>query len=279
MLPPDTELIDRILAEDVPYGDLTTQLLRLPDVPARLTVRARGTLVVAGAPFAGAVCERVGAAVSYQLPSGSLAADGETLLVAEGRPDALHQVWKVVANLYENSCGIATRTRGIVDAAAAVGPVEVFATRKVFPGTKPIAVEAVVAGGALPHRLGLSETVLVFDQHTAFLGGLDGLLPLLPGLVRRACEKVVLVEVTSLEQALAVAVAGVGGIQFDKLPPERLADIVAAVRAQAPRVVLIAAGGITAGNAGEFAATGVDALATSWMYAGRADVGVTLEPV
>jgi hypothetical protein len=46
----------------------------------------------------------------------------------------------------------------------------VACTRKNVPGTKRFAVAAVKAGGAVMHRLGLSETVLVFPEHCAFLG-------------------------------------------------------------------------------------------------------------
>ena len=46
----------------------------------------------------------------------------------------------------------------------------VACTRKNVQGTKRFAVAAVKAGGAVMHRLGLSETVLVFPEHCAFLG-------------------------------------------------------------------------------------------------------------
>ncbi|MBU4206855.1 MAG: ModD protein, partial [Actinobacteria bacterium] len=66
---------------------------------------------------------------------------------------------------------------------------------------------------------------------------------------------------------------------FDKVPPAQLADMVAALRAAAPAVRVIAAGGINATNAAEYAATGVSGLATSWMYGGApADIAVTIEP-
>jgi molybdenum transport protein len=77
----------------------------------------------------------------------------------------------VAQTLVEIWSGIATAARAIVDAATAVSPdVVVACTRKNVPGTKSYAVRAVRAGGAVMHRLGLSETVLVFPEHRAFLG-------------------------------------------------------------------------------------------------------------
>jgi hypothetical protein len=83
--------------------------------------------------------------------------------------------------------------------------------RKCFPGTQEQAVKAVVAGGGLPHRLGLSETLLVFPQHRAFCGGLEGFLPRIADLRRRVSAKKVLVEVSGLDVAHAVAAAGADG--------------------------------------------------------------------
>ncbi|MBA3020397.1 ModD protein [Propionicimonas sp.] len=280
MIPPSVELIDRLLREDVPYFDLTTTLLGLPEVPARMTFRARTPVVAAATSLASGLCERVGCRIEAAAPDGRLVSADEELLAVVGTPAQLHLAWKVTANVLESAGGIATRTHQLVSAARAVSDsVEVYATRKVIPGTKELALAAVLAGGGLPHRLGLAETVLVFAQHTAFLGGVAGLVERLPKLVERACEKVVLVEVERLDDALAVAAAGAGGVQFDKVPPAQLADMVAALRAAAPAVRVIAAGGINATNAAEYAATGVSGLATSWMYGGApADIAVTIEP-
>jgi molybdenum transport protein len=280
MLSPDQASVDRILREDVPYFDLTTQVLGLPQRPARMTFRVREPAVAAGLPMARGLLARCGAQVAASAVSGDRLAAGDVLLVAEGMPDQLHLAWKVCANTVQFATGIATRTRAVVEAARAVAPqVEVLATRKSIPGTKEVALEAVLAGGGQPHRLGLSETVLIFDQHTIFLGGLPGLLPRLPEIVASVPEKLVLVEVTSAVDAMAVAEAGAGGVQFDKLNPDALAEAVAAVRAVAPQLRLIAAGGINAQNAAAYAATGVDGLATSWIYGGDGvDVGVVIEP-
>ncbi len=86
--------------------------------------------------------------------------------------------------------------------------------------------------------------------------------------------KPVVVEVCDRDDAVALARAGVGGLQFDKLDPPALAEAVAAVREVAPGLRLLAAGGITAANAADYAATGVDGLVTSWMYGGPGvDIG------
>jgi molybdenum transport protein len=280
MIPPSMELVERLLREDVPSLDLTTQLLELPQVPARLTLTTRTPVTVAGAAIAQALCAYVGAEVERLAPSGSDAPAGSVLLSACATPAALHRVWKVVVNVYESACGIATRTRALVTAAKVGSPrVEVFTTRKVIPGTKDLAVSAILAGGALPHRLGLSETVLIFDQHTIFIGGVAGLARRLEMIRHRAVEKVVFAEVSTFGDAVVLAEAGVGGLQFDKVPVAELGPMVSSLRNEYPNIRLIAAGGISPNNAADYAATGVDAIASSWMYSGPvADVSARIVP-
>ena len=131
-----------------------------------------------------------------------------------------------------------------------------------MPGVKDLLTKAVTAGGAFPHRLGLSETVLVFDNHTRLMGGFDAFLEALPSLRSKCIEKKLFVEADA-DQARALARAGVDGIQFDKIPADELAALVAELRAIDPHCTLIAAGGINAKNAAAYAATGVDGLATT----------------
>jgi molybdenum transport protein len=131
----------------------------------------------------------------------------------------------------------------------------------------------------MPHRLGLSESVLVFAQHAAFLGGADDLWACLPDLKSRAKEKKIAVEVVDLAAALTAAQAGADMIQVDKMAPAQLQELVVALRARAPHVLIAAAGGVNLENARAYAATGVDLLVTSAMYWGKpADISVTMSP-
>ena len=211
--------------------------------------------------------------------SGTVLPEGVALLEARGQAGSLHMGWKAALNLLEAASGIATRTHVLVRDARAVDPaVEIVATRKVFPGTKAVATKAVYAGEGLPHRLGLSESVLIFAQHVAFLGGEQELWARLPQIKKRAKEKKIGVEVTDERSALAAAAAGADIIQIDKLGPQELTAFVRALRSAAPQVVIAAAGGITLDNVKAYAATGVDLLVTSAMYWGKpADIGVTME--
>jgi molybdenum transport protein len=266
---PDSD-IERFLDEDVPYGDLTTTLLGIGEEPGEIAFTTRNRTVLCCTEEAGRVLEKCGARVLFALPSGTIAAPGTEILKAEGSAASLHSGWKVAMNLLEYASGISTRTGTIVERARAANPsVNVVTTRKSFPGTKKIAIKAILAGGAFPHRLGLSESILVFSQHTAFLGGIDHFLEKLPRLKQCAPEQKILVEADSADEALRIAAAGADVVQLDKMPIVELATLVTELHSRFPGVAVSAAGGINPENAAAYAATGIDILVLSSVYFGK----------
>lgn len=275
----DAEL-DRYLAEDVPYGDLTTHALGIGERPGRMVFRARHAMVVAASEEAARLITRVGAqVVGPILPSGYAAAPGEIILTAEGKAGVLLMTWKVAQVMMETASGIASGARALVDAAREVNPqVVVACTRKAFPGVRALAVKSILAGGAVPHRVGLSETILVFPQHCAFLGE-ESLADAL-GRLRRTCpEKKVVIEVNSVAEAMAAAQAGADVVQLEKFAPEAVAETIRHLTQRAPLVRVAAAGGVNPGNAAQYAAAGAHILVSSAPYlAPPRDVAVSVSP-
>ena len=272
--------LDELIAEDVPYIDLTSEILGIKEVQGEISYYTREDCVLCGTEEATRILERLGAQVIESTPSGTRVLAGETFLSAQGPAHALHAAWKVCLNIFDHTSAVATATRALVDEAHAGNEAcEVVTTRKSMPGAKDLLTKAVMAGGAFPHRLGLSETVLVFDHHITFLGGFDAFIQQLPTFRRRCVEKKLFVE-ASASQALVLAKAGVDGIQFDKIPPQDLGALVNEVRAIDPYITLIAAGGVNVKNARAYAQTGVDGLATTWPFNAKAlDMSVRMKAI
>lgn len=272
--------IDYFISEDVPYLDLTSEVLGVADQAGEMEYYTREECVLAGTDVVRRIARNLGCEVVAVRFDGDRIAAGESFMTLRGPASALHQVWKVGLNTFDHLSAVATKTRQMVDAAHEANPrCEILTTRKSMPGAKDLLTAAVRAGGAWPHRLGLSETVLVFDHHIAFLGGFDAFIGRLPEIKRRCVEKKLFVEAGE-EQARILARAGVDGIQFDKVPVERLASLVEELRAIDPHLTLIAAGGINPGNAAAYAATGVDGLATTAPFSAKPlDMSVRMRPV
>jgi len=177
--------------------------------------------------------------------------------------------------LLEWSSGLASAAAELVAAAA---PLPVACTRKTPPGSKALAVKAMRCGGAVMHRLGLSESLLLFAEHRRFLAEppaatvarLHGALP----------EHKLAVEVHSAEEALAWARAGAEILQLEKFTPAAVAACRDLLASHHIHPILAAAGGIHPGNAAAYAASGARLLVSSWPYsAPPRDVAVSLAPV
>ncbi|MGQ0682342.1 ModD protein [Bradyrhizobium sp.] len=270
--------LEQLLADDVPYGDLTTDALGIGAASGVMEFTARDTMVLALAEDAAAIVELAGCQVDLHAPSGVVLDPGSPILTARGPASALLHSWKVAQTLVEIWSGVATEARAIVDAARAVAPgIAVACTRKNVPGTKRFAVAAVKAGGAVMHRLGLSETVLVFAEHRAFLGK-EPFAGLVERLRRAAPEKKLVVEVATFEEAIVAAAIGLDVIQLEKFAPAEIAALVAQFSLMA-RPVVAAAGGIHAGNVAAYAQAGADIVVTSSPYLAKpCDVHVRIGP-
>lgn len=260
--------IDAFIAEDVPYIDLTCEVLGIGDEPGEMEYFTREDCVLAGTDVARRIMSKLGLEVVAAAADGQRIAAGESFFVVRGGAVDLHAAWKVCLNVFDHLSAVATKTRAMVDAAHAGNPAcEVLTTRKSMPGAKDLLTCAVMAGGAFPHRLGLSETVLVFDHHLTFFGGFERFVEQLPQIKAKCVEKKLFVEADA-QRAVALAEASVGGrgvdgIQLDKAPVDELPDLVKLLRDIEPRLTLIAAGGVNPGNAQAYAACGVDGLATT----------------
>lgn len=265
---PDNRL-EYFIAEDVPYTDLTTTLLGIANKRGEMEYYTREACVVAGVEEVERIAVKCGCRAELLVRSGERVEANAALLRVIGFAGDLHQVWKVGLNLLDHLSAVATKTRKMVEVTHAANPTcEVLTTRKSMPGCKDLLTEAIMAGGAYPHRLGLSETVLVFDNHWEFMGGFDAFVEQLPAIRRRCVEKKLFVEANP-EQARILVDAGVDGVQFDKVQPDELAVLVPELRAINPYVTLVAAGGINPGNAADYASTGVDALVTTSLFTAK----------
>lgn len=273
------ETIEKFIREDIPYIDLTTLVLDIGKEKGTIKFISRENAVVTGTEEINRIFQKLNIEVKSYVPSGAAIVPGQIILEGEGYVESLHMAWKLSSNILEYCSGIATRTRNLIDAAKSINPkIELFTTRKIFPGTKELSIKAAMAGGAYPHRLGLSETILIFKQHMNFLGGVDGVVSKIENIKSKVCEKKIMVEVDCLEDAIKFSKAGVDGIQLDKIPPKELEIMVKEIKNIDNRITAIGTGGINSNNVKEYAETGIDGISTTWVYYGKpVDIGTTIE--
>jgi nicotinate-nucleotide pyrophosphorylase (carboxylating) len=151
----------------------------------------------------------------------------------------------------------------------------VLDTRKTTPGLRALEKQAVAAGGAVNHRAGLYDAILIKENHIAAAGGIAA-------AVQRAREaspelaRTLEVEVrdpSEIDQALA---AGAPRLLLDNMDLDQLRAAVAQV---AGRAELEASGGVSLQTLGEVARTGVEWISMGALThsAPALDLSLTLE--
>ncbi len=274
------ELLDQLIEEDIPYSDLTTETLGIGNKKGKIVFSTREPTVICGTEEAQRIFQKLGASIKYAKPSGEYLPAGVDFLEADGTAKALHAGWRVALSLLEHVSGIATRTRRIVDLARGVNPaISIETSRKSFPGGKKLTLKAVLCGGAHPHRLGLSESVLIFKYHRVFFEDQMAFWPIINQIKQRIPGKKITLEVENETEAITAIKAGVDIVQIDKMPINDLKMLTDKIRSINPLAKIAAAGGINETNAAEYAATGADILVLSSVFSGKqSDVGARIIP-
>ena len=196
--------VEAALAEDAPYGDITCETTIPADETgsAHLTARERGVMSGIAVFTAAFTAQNPGIGVSPLIADGERFQRGQILATVEGPVRDLLAAERIALNFTQRMSGIATMTASFVDAVNAIyddghdGTVtrphryertRIVDTRKTTPGLRPFEKYAVVCGGGHNHRYGLSDAVMMKDNHLAALAarGID-----LTGAIRHVREQV-----------------------------------------------------------------------------------------
>ncbi|MBW0158246.1 carboxylating nicotinate-nucleotide diphosphorylase [Sedimentimonas flavescens] len=253
-------LVRAALTEDLtPMGDVTTRAV----IPAgtryvaRLNAREPG--VVSGMQIAAIAFRLVdpGLKVETRVADGQPCAPGQTLMTIEGDAGSILMGERVALNFAGRLTGIATMTAAFV-AQTKGTKARVTCTRKTTPGLRVVEKMAVAHGGGSNHRFGLSDAILIKDNHVAAAGGIRAVLE--AARAARSHMMRIELEVDSLAQLEeALEVGGADVILLDNMDTPTLHK---AVALNAGRVVLEASGNMRLERIAEVAATGVDYISS-----------------
>lgn len=216
--------------------------------------------VIAGLP----VATRVFALVDSQILVTPRKGDGDTLQAGdvvmdlEGPAAGILTAERMALNFLGHLSGIATATAEVVRAVAHTRA-KICCTRKTTPGLRVLEKYAVRCGGAVNHRMGLYDQVLIKDNHIAAAGGVAAAI----AAAKKSVPGVKIeVEVDTLAQLDEALQEGVDQVLLDNMTPAQLKEAVARV---AGRAVTEASGSITGQTAPAIAESGVDLLSVGWI--------------
>lgn len=252
----DAERVARAALEEDGPRDLSSQVSLPATLTAGALVECREPAVVAGLLYAEAVCRLTGLEAAWQVREGALARSA-VVGSLHGDLAAILRAERPLLNLLQRAGGIATRTREYVRALEGTR-CRLLHTRKTAPGLRLFDVAAVVAGGGEVHRLDLSRTVMIKDNHWSALRRARRTLAEALARAREDGALACQVEVESEEAVREACAAGADRLLIDNQPSGIAGAWATLARTLRPGVVIEASGGITLATARAFAEAGVD---------------------
>jgi nicotinate-nucleotide pyrophosphorylase (carboxylating) len=261
-----TTLLETALAEDRANSDLTTITTIDKNLRAAATIITKEPCVLAGVGAVARIIqifevmnpEVVGHAEVTSHPEvfdGVRLQARQSIAVIRHQARAILSCERVILNLLQRMCGIATETRKYVDAIAGT-QVRILDTRKTAPGLRSLDKYAVRCGGGKNHRLDLADGILIKNNHIDLGGGISQVLP--KARANRQGDAPIEIEVRNPEELEQALENGAEAILLDNMKPEQVRACVERVRKHTHPVPVEVSGGITLENVRAYADAGPD---------------------
>lgn len=268
------ETVRRALAEDLGWGDATTDATVPPDLRAVGVILAKSPCVLAGIDVAIEAFRQLdpGCSIAIKRRDGERCEPGTVVAELRGLAAPMLTAERTALNFLQRLSGIATLTRRFVDASA--GRITVLDTRKTTPTLRALEKYAVRAGAGTNHRAGLDDGVLIKDNHVRLAGGV---VEAVQRMKAAKPEMPIEVEAQSLEQVDQALAAAADIILVDNMTID---EITQAVRRARGRAQVEVSGGVTLEQLSALATTGADYVSVGALThsAPAADLSFELEP-
>lgn len=257
------QLLQSWLMEDIGRGDRTTQSLLSQNSTirqAKWVAKAPG--IIAGLPIAARVFQLLNHQVRFVAvkSEGAKCEAGDVVAEIQGSLDALLMGERVALNLAMRLSGIATLTNIYVEKIADL-PAMFVDTRKTTPGLRILEKYASAVGGAINHRMGLDDAVMIKDNHIAAVGGIGEAITSIRSQIPYPLT--IEVETESLEQVQETLKYQADIIMLDNMPLTMMTEAVQLIREQDSRVKIEASGNVSLETIRAVAETGVDYISSS----------------
>ena len=245
------------LVEDIPNGDITTESTTPDNSEITAEIHAVEKLVFAGSEII-PHCFGKNCQVTINHKNGAMLSKGDVIGVVTGSAREILSRERVMLNLIQRLCGIATLSHEYAEIAKPSN-VKILDTRKTTPGLRLFEKYAVAIGGAFNHRLNLSDGILIKDNHIVAAGSVTNAII---SARKKGIHLPLELEVDNFDQIHEALKTGVDGFLLDNMKPETIRSAVSIIRASqnGEDVFIEASGGITLENIHPYLDTGINAI-------------------
>ena len=251
------KFVKNAIVEDNGRGDLFFDVA--PKGRFKAHVIAKDDGVLAGELYAKALAKTEKFDCKFLKHDGDVLQKGDIIANLEGKASILLSSERTFLNMLQHASGIATMANNF---ASKIDDLDValLDTRKTRPQLRDFEKYASRVGGAINHRLGLDDCLMLKDTHLRTITNLKEFIK----SARKRISWVTKIEIEceTFEQVCEAMEAGGDIIMCDNMTPEQIKDVVKYRDENHPAVLLEASGNISLDTVRMYAKTGVDALSS-----------------
>ena len=251
------KFVKNAIIEDNGRGDLFFDIAPKGRFKARAIAKDDG--ILAGVKYAKVLARTERFDCKFLKHDGDVLKKGDIIAELEGKASILLSSERTFLNLLQHASGIATMANAYVKRIEDLDVV-MLDTRKTRPQLREFEKYASRVGGAINHRLGLDDCLMIKDTHLRTIKNLEE-------FIKRARKRIswvtkIEIECESLEQVKVAMHAGADIIMCDNMKPSQIVEVLEYRASNHPHVLVEASGNISLDTVREYALTGVDALSS-----------------
>jgi len=251
------EFVREVLAEDIGRGDLYSLVEDSVDVKADVIAKCDG--VMAGQKYVDVLCKMQGLEVVWGKKDGDRFEKTDILAIIKGDSHTLLSSERTILDILLHASSIATLTRKYADIVKPYGT-KLLDTRKTRPLLRVFEKYATRVGGAVNHRMGLDDSLMIKDTHLKTIENLKE-------YIEEARKKIpftakIEVEAEDFAMACEAMISGSDIVMCDNMTPDEVREVVKYRDQKYPHILLEASGNILLDTIESYAKTGVDAISS-----------------
>lgn len=245
------------LAEDVGRGDLYALVEPAIDASARIFAKSDG--IVAGQKYVDELAILEKFEIKWSKGDGESFKSGDIIATLKADSHTLLRCERTVLNIILHASSIATLTKKYADLIEPYG-VKLLDTRKTRPLLRVFEKYATSQGGAVNHRMGLDDSLMIKDTHLKTIKDLKIYIKTARKNIPFTTK--IEVEAETFEIAKLAFESDCDIVMCDNMTPDQIKEIVMFRDENYPHILLEASGNISLETIESYAKSGVDAISS-----------------
>ena len=254
------EFVKASLAQDVGRGDLYA--LVEDSIPSSAKIIAKSDGVVAGQKYIDVLAQIEKFEIDWMKDDSEKFVKGDVVATISGDSHTLLRIERTLLNMLLHASSIATLTNKYVKIIEPYG-VKLLDTRKTRPMLRVFEKYASRCGGAVNHRMGLDDSLMIKDTHLKTISDLKEYIQ--KARIKIPFTSKIEVEAETFEIAQEAMLSGADIVMCDNMKPSEIVEIVEFRDANHPHILLEASGNISLETIESYAKTKVDAISSGSM--------------